>query len=253
MAEFVILAQRTAADGDLGDDFLIYRRIGERWLATGEMYYPEQLSGPYLNILGRSVFYPPTVLLFFVPLSLLPLSVAALVWWVGPIIVATMLLRRFRPASIVWPILALVIAWPRTVGGLLFGNSDMWIASAVAAGLLWSWPAVFVALKPSVLPLALIGIRQRSWWVAAAGLGLASLLSLPLWSQYFAAITNVRELSLFLTTNFIIILAPLVVWAGRRRGSLAFRSDTSLSSLGQATAPPWPAGPDPRHNEVPRR
>jgi hypothetical protein len=217
LAELVVLVQGIVANNDLGDDFLIYRRNGERWLATGQLYYPEQLAGPYQNVLGHSVFYPPTALLIFVPLSLLPLPVAALIWWAGPIVIGVALLRRFQPGYLAWPFLALVLAWPRTVGGLLFGNSDMWIASAVAAGLLWSWPAVFVALKPSVLPLALIGISHRSWWVAAAALGLASLLFLPLWRQYVAAATNVTDLPLLVSTNFVIILAPLVVWVARRR------------------------------------
>lgn len=92
---------------------------------------------------------------------------------------------------------------------------------AVAAGLLWSWPSVFAALKPTVLPLALIGIRHRSWWIAAAGLGLASLLLLPLWPQYVTAIRNVTEVTLFYSTNLVLILAPLAVWAGRRRESRA--------------------------------
>jgi hypothetical protein len=222
LAEFAILLQGVVANNDLGDDFLIYRSNGARWLATGELYYPEQLAGPYQNVLGHSVFYPPTALLVFVPLSLLPVPVAALIWWAGPIVVAAILLRRFQPGYIALPVLALVLAWPRTIGGLLFGNSDMWIASAVAAGLLWSWPAVFVALKPSVLPLALIGIRRRSWWVAAAAFGLVSLLFLPLWGQYLAAATNVTDLPLLVSTNFVIILAPLVVWAARRRPDPAF-------------------------------
>lgn len=217
LAEFVIVAQQTAAAGDLGDDFLIYPRIGTRYLTTGEFYYPEQLSGPYINTLSRSVFYPPTALIFFVPLALVPLPVAAFLWWAVPIGVGFLLLRRFRPSYLVWPILALAMAWPRTVGGFLFGNSDIWVATAVAAGLLWSWPAVLVALKPSVLPLALIGIRRRSWWIAAVALGLASLLFLPLWPQYVTALMNVRQLGPSLSTNFIFILAPLVVWIGRRR------------------------------------
>lgn len=217
IAELLILASSVAANGDLGDDFLIYRRNGERWLATGQLYYPEQLAGPYSNVLGRSVFYPPTALLFFVPLSLLPLPVAALIWWAGPIVIGGLLLRRLRPGWVIWPVLALVIAWPRTIGGFLFGNSDMWIASAVAAGLLWSWPAVFVALKPTALPLAFIGFRHRSWWIAAAALGLASLLFLPLWPQYLTAITNVTDLPVLVSTNFVLIVSPVVVWAARRR------------------------------------
>jgi hypothetical protein len=39
---------------------------------------------------------------------------------------------------------------------------------------LWGWPALAVALKPTLLPFALIGARRRSWWLVA-GLGLVAV------------------------------------------------------------------------------
>ena len=216
VAESVIMIRGISAVGELGIDFMAYRHMGERWLATGQFYWPEQLTGAlYPNIIGRTVLYPPSTLLFFVPLSILPLPVAAAIWWTGPIAIGATLIRRFQPHYIVWPVLAFVIAWPRTLGAFMFGNTDLWIASAVAAGLLWSWPAVFVTLKPTVLPLALIGIRRRSWWIAAACLSLASLVFLPLWPEYVPVLRNVTAVTPFYSTNLVFILAPLVAWSAR--------------------------------------
>ena len=31
-----------------------------------------------------------------------------------------------------WPILALIVLFPKTPGQILFGNTDMWIAAAIA-------------------------------------------------------------------------------------------------------------------------
>ena len=78
-----------------------------------------------------------------------------------------------------WPILALIVLFPKTPGQILFGNTDMWVAAAIAGGVRWAWPSVLVTFKPSLAFFALIGIRARSWWIAA-GLFALGQPSVPL-------------------------------------------------------------------------
>ena len=90
------------------------------------------------------------------------------------------------------------------------------MAAAVAAGLAWGWPVLAVTLKPTFAPLALLGIRRRSWWLAA-GIGVVTVaLSLPLWADYIETLRHVRGLDLGYSLGSLpLILAPLVAWVTR--------------------------------------
>lgn len=200
-----------AAHLNLGDDFRIYCENGATFLASGQFYAPEQLSGPYWNVLGHSVLYPPNALFLFVPLSLLPLPLAVLVWWGVPIAVTGYVLWSLRPSPWAWVGILLLMLWPHSIGIFLFGNSDMWLLAFVAAGVRWGWPAALVVLKPTLAPLALIGVRQRSWWIAAFVLGIASLPMLPLWADYLAAMRNLRDSDLAYSLGSLpLILVPVL-------------------------------------------
>ncbi len=61
-----------------------------------------------------------------------------------------------------------MVATPRSIDIVMYGNPVIWSTAALAAGTLLGWPAVFVILKPSLAPLAIWGIRRRSWWIALA-------------------------------------------------------------------------------------
>jgi hypothetical protein len=130
----------------------------------------------------------------------------------------------------------------------MVGSTTLWIAAFVAAGLLWGWPAVLITLKPSYLPFALIGIRHRSWWVAAAALG---VLSLPLWSawgDYATVLRNAEFGTTYLSSGFILAslpptFLPLVAWVGRRRTrGLPTLSARSLDAAASAAGPGTSAG-----------
>ena len=69
-----------------------------------------------------------------------------------------------RPTRWIYPLIALLMIWPRSTGGLIVGNTDMWVCAFVALGLRYGWPALPIAIKPSFAPLMLVGIRHRSWW-----------------------------------------------------------------------------------------
>ncbi len=95
-----------------------------------------------------------------------------------------------RPAIWAWPILAAIVLFPKTPNQILYGNTDMWLAAFIAAGVRWGWPAVLVSIKPSMALFALLGIRSRSWWIAAAVLVVLSLPFLSAWLEYPRVMLN---------------------------------------------------------------
>jgi hypothetical protein len=211
-----ISAAAIASVGHLGMDYGFYRDVGARWLADGSYYLPHQLAGPYDLELMRDVLYPPTALLLFVPAALVP----AVLWWAVPIGVTLFVAIGWRPER--WAIGAalLLLAWPRAHAAFLFGNTDIWAMAAVAAGLRWGWPAILVALKPTLAFLALIGIRRESWWIAAFGLGLLAAATMSLWLDYFIVLGNTRNMGLDYSLGALPLLCvPLVLWLGRSRSA----------------------------------
>jgi hypothetical protein len=221
--ELAYLLPYIAAQDAVGSDQTFYREIGQRWLDTGVYYLPHQLAGPYIVMPDVDVLYPPIGLLMFVPLVWLPYPL----WWVIPGAVVALTLWRLRPAIWTWPIMAALFAWPRGVSNLIYGNSDMWIATFICGGLLLAWPAVLVLIKPSVLPFALIGIRRRSWWVAAGLLGLLSLAMLQLWQEFVVVIHNSDAQWYYSLDDMPPLFIPVVAWLGRRNGGY-----TDLRALG---------------------
>ena len=213
MAVTIVTATTIAAAGDLGIDYVFYRDVGQRFLETGVYYLPHQLAGPYDVTLMLDVLYPPSALLLFVPLVWVP----ALLWWAIPIGVTLYIVRGWDPGP--WAIAAMLalLLWPRAHGAFLYGNTDMWAMAGLAAGLRWGWPAILLTIKPTLAPFALVGIRHRSWWLAAALMGGFILLSLPLWLDYVTAIRNVAIGGDYSLGSIPLMLVPLAAWAGRRK------------------------------------
>jgi hypothetical protein len=199
--------------GGLGVDYLYYAGIGQRFLDTGAYYCPHQLAGPYDITLMHDVLYPPSALVLFVPAAVLP----APLWWIVPIGVTVYVVAGWRPSA--WGVagMLLLLSWPRANGAFLFGNTDMWAMAGVAAGLRWGWPAVFLLIKPTFAPFALVGIRHRSWWLVLAGMAVFGLLTLPLWLDYLTAMTNIRVPSDYSLGSIPLLLVPVVAWVTRLR------------------------------------
>jgi hypothetical protein len=199
----------------LGMDATFYAVLGRDFVATGAFYQPHQLTGPYQVALlgqgGGDTLYPPSALLLFVPFAYLP----AALWWVIPIGVTVYAIARLRPSPLAVAVMLALLLWPRAIGAFLFGNTDMWMAAALAAGLVWGWPSLALTIKPTLLPLALIGIRRRSWWIGAA-LGLVFIaVTLPLWMDYVTAMRYATGIDLSYNLGSLPLLAiPLVAYFG---------------------------------------
>ncbi len=215
--EFAWLWGYIGSQAAIGTDHAFYQKIGEHWLDTGQFYLPHQLAGPYIIKTDVDVLYPPIAIPFFAALHWLPFPL----WWILPLGVVAIVIWRFRPAPWTWAILALLLAWPRGVSNLIYGNSDMWVMAAIAWGLAAGWPAAFVLLKPSVAPLALVGIRHRSFWIGLAVLAVASLFVLDLWREYLTAIRDSDAQWYWSLDDSPPLFLPVVAWLGRRDGGFA--------------------------------
>jgi hypothetical protein len=212
LAITVVVAVSTRGH-EAGMDFWFYRDIAVRWLADGTYYLPHQLTGePYPLTPMVDVLYPPNALVLFVPFVWLP----AILWWVIPLAVVAYVVWSYRPSPWGWVAIVACIAWPRTFGAVLFGNTDMWVAAAVAGGLRWGWPAALLAIKPMFAPLGIVGIRKRSTWVAGAFM---VAVSLPMLGDYWTAARNlvVTDPLAYWTVSIPFALLPIVAWWSRTR------------------------------------
>jgi hypothetical protein len=211
--EVAIAVSVIGGAGDIGVDYRFYRDAAARWLAGGGFYLPHQLEGPYVPITLVEVLYPPSALFLFVPFTVLP----AVLWWLIPSAVMAYLIWSWRPSM--WAvILSIVLLMPvRSFGAFLWGNTDMWIAASIAAGLRWGWPAVLIAIKPSVFPFLLVGVRRRSFWVAGAIFAVANLLLWPVWLQYLTVVRNQEIRADYALGSVTLLLIPVVAWLARRR------------------------------------
>lgn len=212
----VLLFQIIDAQSAVGVDLEYYRFVARRWLETGVFFTDAQLAGPFVVETLVTNLYPPHALYLFIPFLVLP----SILWWVIPLGLVAYVVWWCRPAMWAWPILALIILYPKTPNQIIFGNTDMWVTAAVAAGVRWAWPAVFVTFKPSLIFLAVIGIRSRSWWIAAAVLAVISLPLLGLWLQYPTVMRNSSANALYSLSNLPFFVLPIVAWmTSTRRGN----------------------------------
>lgn len=199
--------------GHLDVDRSLYMSATARWLAGGPFYLPYQLAGPY-PVLAGDILYPPVVLWLFVPLRVLP----AVLWWAIPFGLTAWVVWRLRPSHVVWPLLALCVAWPTTVVKVGTGNPVIWAMAAMALGVVTAGPAVFALIKPSLFPFALWGANRRQWWAALVAFVAISLPFGTLWTDWLAAIGNSRGGGLLYSIlEAPMIALPVIAWLGRRR------------------------------------
>jgi hypothetical protein len=207
VAWFVFVLVASVANPSFGLDYRWHMDAARRLLDTGTPYWSWQIAGPY-SIGNGAILYPPTAFLLFAPFLWLP----AVLWWAVPIAITLVAMSRHRPPLWAWPLTALLFGLEKSLNVYVFGNPSMWIVAAVAAGTAWGWPAVFVLMKPTFAPLALIGIRRRSWWVALGLLGAASVAFGPVWLDWLAVARNSDVSWAYNLSTVPLLVAPLVPW-----------------------------------------
>lgn len=170
-----------------GMDFRLYLEHTANWLAGEGFYLPVQLAGPYVmeDVLGAA--YPPVILYLLVPSAL---GLPWLLWWLVPLGIIGVAVARSRPSWWRLALLAAILCYPRTWTVIVLGNPAMWAFAALAAGMVWKWPAVGVLLKLTLAPFALVGARHRSFWVALAVAGMLAVPFGAMWLDYLTAMTN---------------------------------------------------------------
>lgn len=202
-----------ATNPSFGLDYRWHVEAAQRLLDTGTPYLPWQLTGPYV-IGNGAILYPPTAFLLFVPFIWLP----AVLWWIVPIAILAFVLWWHRPPLWAWVVMTTLLALEKSLNVYVFGNPSMWLVAAIAAGTIWRWPFVFVFAKPTFAPIAFLGVRRRSWWIALIVLGLASLLFVPVWIDWFTVVGNSDVSILYNLPTLPLMLVPLIAWAtGRAR------------------------------------
>lgn len=145
VAVFVQIWSSDSQLGNVGEDYASYVSLGRRWLDTGLLYGDRQLTGlPYHIEINVDNLYPPPAILLFAAFVFLPWFA----WYLIPIGLVAFAIWRARPALWTWPLMALCVLWPRTQGSFVVGNTDLWSAGFVAAGLVWNWPSVLGLFKP---------------------------------------------------------------------------------------------------------
>ena len=84
----------------------------------------------------------------------------------------------------------------------------------------WPWVSAFILFKPSVFPFALVGIRDRRWWIVTAAFALSTAALWPMMEQWVTVVLNARGensglLYSLTPTALAGPLIPVIAWIGR--------------------------------------
>jgi hypothetical protein len=214
-------------------DLDLYIAAARRWVGGGSFYEPYQLHGPYAIAAG-DVLYPPVALWLFVPFTVMP----KVLWWAIPVGVTVWALSSLRPSFVVWPLLALCVAWPPTLVKIATGNPVMWVVAAMSLGIVFVGPAVLVLLKPSLFPFAFWGANRRHWWFVLVAFALLCVPFGSMWGQWLAAVTNAQGGGFLYSIQEIpMLLLPVIAWLGRSQRATGLRR--SLPRITQSGTAPW--------------
>lgn len=218
---FVLLHQ-FLTNPSFGLDYRWHVDAARRLLDEGTPYWAWQLSGPY-DISNGAILYPPTTFILFIPFIWLP----SVLWWVLPIAIFVGCLVANRPPLWAYALIGALLGLEKSLNVFVFGNPSMWLVAAIAAGTIVHWPFVLVVAKPTFAPIALLGARHRSWWIAAAVFAVASIPFGAVWLDWLAVVRNSNVNLLYNAPTIPLMLTPLVAWlAGRRWPGLARKAGT---------------------------
>lgn len=172
-----------------GMDLGIYVDRTRSWLDGEGFYRDRQLNGPYRIENGDSLYPPPTILLF------LPWALGApgALWWLIPLAVSVVALRRLQPPLWGWVVLAFVLVYGRMLIAIILGNPSIWAFAGILAGAAFGWPALVALIKPVLAPFALVGATRRSWWIGLAAVAVAAVAFGPMWLDYARVLADARN------------------------------------------------------------
>jgi hypothetical protein len=196
----------------IGLDIGHYLDGTRRWLDTGSPYLQAEVAASF-DFGPLTFLHPPLGLWLFLPFLFLP----AVLWWAIPLGVVASLIVSWRPAPWTWPLMVGALVFSRFHVPLIVGNTDLWVWAGVAAGLRFGWPALVVAVKPSLGPLVLAGARHRSWWIGAAIVAAACIPFGALWLDWLAVIRHSPFGLTYSISNLPWLVVPIVAWAARSR------------------------------------
>lgn len=213
----------------LGADRAIYRHAALQFLAGQPWFYPEQVQGVPYEVIQGHVMYPPVALLWLIPGAFLP----DVLWYGIPLAIIVAIVVRHRPSLWGWTGITLCLAYPWTPPLLLSGNPGLWIAAACALGTVFRPAFALILAKPSLFAFALLGVRDRRWWVVVALGAIASLAVLPFTLQWIGVIVNARGMfsgPLYALRDVGLMALPVVAWlSGRDRPRLRAGGAETLS------------------------
>ena len=226
--------------GAIGIDFNLYVDRTRSWLEGDGFYLPRQLTGhPYPAMFGDA-YYPPVAMVLTLPFTL---GIPRLLWWMIPLTLLVASIIRIRPTVWALPVIAAILAYPRTWVAVICGNPSIWAFAFLAAGLAWRWPAAFVPFKLTLAPFALIGVHRRSWWIGAA-VGVALCLPFAaMWLDWATAMANV-QMSPGYGLDYVLGEWP-IAFGIVVIGLLSSRAPVRVISSGQVTGTTVVRGPDP--------
>ena len=201
--------------------------FGAYWYGVGNfMNGTKPLYGPLSGMEYPQEFrYPPVTVLFFLPLTWLPLRIASFLWilgaWAACAIAAALAIRRWKlKFTAAGALLGLIFLAPYVVLAVKFGNVQPYLIALVLLALLfaethpgWSGLALAVAVCFKVWPLffapwLLVRGRRPSLYYASGAT--AVLWSAPIlffgWSRYLYLVQD------FWTHVVALASGPEAVW-----------------------------------------
>jgi len=201
-----------AAPGFPTVDIGHYLDASRRWLETGTPYLAHEVAGGF-DYSPLTFLHPPIALLLFAPFLVIPVQL----FWILPIAFLVAFVVLCRPAAWAWPLIGGALLWHQTAVAIVAGNSDLWVAAFIAGGLWVGLPAVLVIVKPSLLPFAIVGVRERSWWIAAGVVAAVSLLFGRLWLDWIQVVLHAPGGLTYSLLSLPLMLLPIVAWLARTR------------------------------------
>ncbi len=219
-----------------GLDYRWHMDATRRMLDTGTPYLAWQLAGPY-EIGNGAILYPPTAFALFLPFLVLP----AVLWWVVPITITAAAMAIHRPPAWTWTVTVALFGLEKSLNVYVFGNPTMWIVAAVAAGTVVRWPFVYLLAKPTFAPIALIGARRRSWWLALGIMAVGSLAFGHMWIDWVAVVRNSNVSLSYNLPTLPLVLAPLIPWIASEPDKFWRSLRPHRRGVGGPAASPTPA------------